>query len=344
MNSNNKRVTIYDLAKELNVSASYISKALNNHPLVSLKMREKVQEKAIELKYKHNSYAANLRKGISRTIGVVVPQINSFFSEAIAGIEEVCSNQDYGLVICRSHDSYENECRALDTLMRQNVDCILISIATETYSGEHLQNIINNGIPVIQFDRFVGNFNAFRVVNNNEEMAYLAVKHLINKGYKKIVYLGGTEVLTIYRLRKEGYLRALKEANLSISTDLIFDNAFSEKNTIDITIQLLSSNTPPDAFFTGSDYAALNVLQVADNLNINVPNELGIIGSGNDILTRFTKPRLSAIDQKSMELGRKAANLYFEILAKGKNKEKITGKEEIVLGDILTRESTAKNQ
>lgn len=344
MNSFGKRITIYDLAKELNVSPSYVSKALNNHPSVSVKMVEKVQKKAIELKYKHNSYAANLRKGVSRTIGVVVPQINkSFFSEAIAGVEEVCSKQNYGLVICQSHDSYQNECRALDTLIRQNVDCILISIAQDTYTSTHLQNIINNDIPVIQFDRFIENFNASKVINNNEEMSYLAVKHLIDKGYRQIAHIGGTERLSIYKLRKEGYLRALKEANLPISNNLIFDNAFSDKSTIEIASQLLLSKTPPDAFFTGSDHAALNILQVADDMGINIPNELGVIGSGNDILTKITKPKLSAIDQKSMELGRRAANLYFEMLSNKEEKGTITIREEIVLAEIITRESTAKN-
>lgn len=136
----NKRITIYDLAKELGVSASYISKALNGHPSINDKIKVKVRKKANELNYKYNSHAANLRRGFSKTIGVIVPHINqSFFSEAIAGIEEVCFENGHSLIICQSHESFEQECIAIDTLIHQNVDCILISVAAETRSSFHLE-------------------------------------------------------------------------------------------------------------------------------------------------------------------------------------------------------------
>ena len=127
-----KRITIYDLAKELGVSASYVSRALNNHPSISEKVKEKVRKKAAELNYKHNSHAANLRQGSSKTIGVIVPHINqNFFSEAIAGIEEVCFENNHSLIICQSHELFKQECLAIDTLIHQNVDCILISVSAE---------------------------------------------------------------------------------------------------------------------------------------------------------------------------------------------------------------------
>lgn len=342
MDNKSKRITIYDIAKELSVSPSYVSKALNNHPLVSDDMKEKVKQKALALKYKQNSYAANLRKGISRTIGVIVPQINkSFFSDAIAGIEEVCSKENYGLVICQSHDSYTTECKALDTLVRQNVDCILISISKETINGEHIKNIINNGTPVIQFDRFIDGLDSYRVINDNENMSYIAVKHLIEQGYNKIAYIGGDGNLSIYRLREKGYIKALLETNKPIENDLILYNAFSEKEMSESVIELLSSENPPDAFLTGSDHSALLILQIANNMGIKVPESLGIIGSGNDILTQYSKPSLSAIDQKSMELGRKAASIYFNYISK-KNDNHIITKEEIITADIQIRESTLK--
>lgn len=337
---NNKRVTIYDLAKAINLSPSYISKALNNHPSVGDKMKEKVRKAAKDLNYKHNSYAANLRMGISKTIGVIVPHINkSFFSELIAGIEEICFEHDYGLIICQSQESYEKECRAIDTLIRQNVDGILISVSAETNSSEHLQNIINHDTILIQIDRFIENFNSYKVTNDNEKLAYNATMHLINQGYQNIVFLGWTEQLTIDQLRKRGYLQAMKTSGL---TSHIYDNAIQKDRTKEIITLLLSSNTPPDAFLTFSDEQALCVLQVANSLGIKVPQELGIIGSGNDILTEITTPTLSAVNQKSIEIGRKAANLYFEILA-GKNDNPVEIKEEIIQAEIIGRESTAKN-
>ena len=337
---NRKRVTIYDLAKAMGLSPSYISKALNDYPMINIKMKEKIQMTAQKLNYKHNSYAANLRKGISRTIGVIVPNINKkFFSEIISGIENVCFENDYGLIICQSQESFEKECKAIETLIRQNVDCIMISITAETQSTEYLQNIINNDIILIQFDRYIENFNTFKVLNDNEFMAYEATRHLISKGYRKIAFLGWVEQLTINKLRIGGYLRALKESNLP---SLIFDNAIQKERTAEVATKLLKSIEPPDAFVTFADHQALIVLQVAKSLGIEVPEQLGIIGSGNDSLTEITTPTLSTIDQKSIDLGKQAADLYFEILSKKLSKKTIIITEKIVPAGIICRESTMK--
>src|SRR3954466_5065060 len=151
-----KRITIYDLAKELGISASYVSRALNNHPLISEKVKEKIKKKALELNYKHNSHAANLRQGSSKIIGVIVPHINqSFFSDAIAGMEEICFLNNYSLIICQSHESFKQECKAIDTLIHQNVDCILISVSAETKSASHLLAVKKSNISLIQFDRYI---------------------------------------------------------------------------------------------------------------------------------------------------------------------------------------------
>ena len=152
----NKRVTIYDLAKELGISASYISKALNNHPAISEKVKESVKKKALELNYRHNSHAANLRQGSSKTIGVIVPHIDQrFFSEAIAGIEETCFANNHSLIICQSHESFKQECMAVDTLIHQNVDCVIISVSAETQSATYLEAVKKNRIEIIQFDRSI---------------------------------------------------------------------------------------------------------------------------------------------------------------------------------------------
>ena len=212
-----KRTTIYHIAEQLGMSASYVSRALNEHPAVSKKIVEKVKKKASELHYKQNSQAANLRHGLSKTMGVIVPHIDqNFFSEAIAGIEEACSENNYSLIICQSHESYKQECMAIETLIHQNVDCILISISAETQSGEYLETIHNHNIELIQFDRCLDSIKSYKVLNNNKEASYLAVKNLIKEKYKMIAFLGGPEHLTMYQHRKQGYLQAIKEANLSI--------------------------------------------------------------------------------------------------------------------------------
>ncbi|NII28377.1 LacI family transcriptional regulator [Pseudoflavitalea sp. X16] len=313
-----KRVTIYDIAKELGMSASYVSRALNDHPVVSSKIKEKVKKKAKELNYKHNSHAANLRQGSTRTIGVIIPQINQgFFSEAIAGIEEACYENKYSLIICQSHESFQQECKAIETLIHQNVDCILISISAETKSAAHLEAIRENHIDVIQFDRFTDDLDGFKVINDNQEAAYAIVKHLVKEGYRKIAFIGGPENLTTFRNRKEGFIRGIKEAKLSIPYNYIVENAFTKEETTRVVTELLKSGERPDAFVTVADHQSLAILQAAEALNIKVPEQLGIAGFANEFFTEMIAPSLSTTDQKSKELGKQAANLFFNKGLKG---------------------------
>jgi len=346
-----KRVTIYDLAKELGISPSYISKALNNHPSISTKIKQVVQSKAAELNYKQNSHAANLRQGSSKTIGVIVPHINqSFFSEAIAGIEEVCFENKHGLIICQSHESFKQECLAIDTLIHQNVDCILISISAETLSTAHLQTIKNNNIRLIQFDRYSEGLDSYIVSNDNEEASYSAVNNLIKQGYKKIAFTGGPEHLGVFKKRKEGYLRAISEAELIIPYNYVVSDVLSKEKAMKVAMKLLSLKEPPDAFFAVSDHQSLGILQVAESLNIKVPQQLGIFGFANEAFTEIIKPSLSSVDQNSKELGRHAANVYFEKILKNKigrvNKREVrqseANKNEVIKSEIIARQSSIR--
>lgn len=344
-----KRVTIYDLAKELGISASYISKALNNHPSISEKIKLAVKKKAAELNYKQNTHAANLRQGLSKTIGVIVPHIDQrFFSEAIAGVEEVCFKNNHGLIICQSHESFEKECLAIDTLIHQNVDCILISISAETQSSTHLQTIRENNIDLIQFDRYMDDLDSYKVSNDNEEASYSVVRTLIEQGYKKLAFIGGPDHLAIFKKRKEGYLKAIKEAELVIPYNFIVSDSLSKEKAFKVAMELLTFKEPPDAFFTVSDHQSLGVLEATESLNIKVPEQVGIFGFANEAFTELIRPSLSSVDQKSKELGRYAANVYFEKILKYKsskgvkketNKKDLT-KSEVIKSEIIARQSS----
>jgi len=339
---NNKRVTIYDIAKELGISASYISKALNNHPTISEKVRETVKKKALELNYKQNSHAANLRQGSSKTIGVIVPHINqSFFSEAIAGIEEVCFEHNHGLIICQSHEFFKQECKAIDTLIHQNVDCILISVSAETLSASHLETIKKNKIQLIQFDRCIDTLDSYKVLNDNKEASYSVVKNLINEGYTKIAFLGGPEHLTVFKNRKEGYLRAIKEAGLIIPYNYIVDDVLYSKKASEAAEEILSLKEPPDAFFTVSDHQSLEVFKIAESMGIMIPEQLGIFGFANEDFGEIIKPALSSVDQRSKELGKQAANLYFKKI-RNKNEDHPTDKNIIIESQIIIRQSSVR--
>lgn len=341
---NGKRVTIYDIAEQLGMSASYVSRALNNHPAVSEKIKELVKKKAVELNYKHNSHAANLRQGSSKTIGVIVPHINqSFFSEAIAGIEEVCFENNYSLIICQSHESYEKESIAIETLIHQNVDCILISISAETVSATLLEEVGNHQINLVQFDRCIDAVEGYKVVNDNEDASYRAVKSLIKEGYKKIAFIGGPDHLTVFKDRKAGYLKAIREGKLNIPAHFIVDNALYTERSTKVAAELLALDERPDAICTVSDHQSLNVLHVANSLKIKVPDQLGIFGFANEDFTELINPTLSSIDQNSKELGKLSANLYFKNILKG-NKEVNTSGKEIIKSDIIIRQSSQRTK
>src|SRR5476651_2910153 len=227
---NKKRTTIYDIAEKLNIAASSVSRALNNSNHVNEATKKLVLKMADELNYKRNTLASNLRKGQSKTIGVVVPFINqNFFSNVIAGIEEATYQKGYNLIICQSNESHEKEIQCVNTLMNQHVDCIVISVCVEGDNYDHLQNVIDHGVQLIQFDRVIDELETLKVINDNEQASMEAITHLIEQGYKRIALLEGPQTLNIFMQRKMGYLKALKKFNIPIEDELIIENAWTKE-------------------------------------------------------------------------------------------------------------------
>ncbi len=309
-----KRTTIYDIAKKLNLNASSVSRALSNNSNVSEATRKLILETAKELNYKQNSLASNLRKGENQTIGVVVPRINqNFFSNVIAGLEEVTYQKGYNLIICQSNESYEREVKCVNTLINQHVSCIIISISADFEQSEHLKSIKEHNIQLIQFDRVADDLDTFKVLNDTEQASMEAVSHMIEQGYKRIALLEGPQNLNIFRQRKAGYLAALKKHDIPVVQELIRENAWTRELGAEATKKLLSLPEPPDAIFAStSDFAALGVLDVAQNKGIKVPEELGICGYSNESFTEITNPPITSIDQFSVSMGKTIANLYFQ--------------------------------
>ena len=316
---NQKRTTIYDIAKKLNLNASSVSRALTNGMNVSEATRELILKTAKELNYKQNSLASNLRKGQNQTIGVVVPRINqNFFADVIAGIEEITYQEGYNLIICQSNESYEREVKCINTLVNQHVSCIIISISADFEDDQHLKNVMDQGIRLIQFDRVADELDTFKVLNDNEQVSMEAVSHLIEQGYKRIALLEGPQNLNIFRQRKAGYLAALKKYNYPVIPELIKENAWTKALGAEATLSLLNLPDRPDAIFAStSDFSALGVLEVATKMGLNVPDELGICGYSNEAFTEITSPSITTIDQYSMSMGKTIANLYFQEMLSG---------------------------
>ena len=309
-----KRTTIYDIAQRLDLAASSVSRALNNSNKVNAVTKALVLKTAAEMNYQQNVMASNLRKGKNSTIGVVVPRINQYyFSNIIAGIEEVTYKNGYNLIICQSNELHSREVDCIQELINQHVSCIFISISAEPGSCDHLKQVLEHQIPLIQFDRVVDELDTFKVINDNEQISYEAVKHLIKQGYERIALLEGPQQLDIFRQRKNGYLRALKEYGFPLLNELMYENAWTKELGADATAELLGLAHPPDAIFAStSDFSALGVLQAATERGILIPGDLGICGYSNEPFTEITTPSITTIDQYSVSMGKTIANLYFQ--------------------------------
>ncbi|TSD67265.1 LacI family transcriptional regulator [Inquilinus sp. KBS0705] len=338
-----KRTTIYDIAAKLNIAPSSVSRALSNSGTVKESTRKLILKTAEELNYKMNTLASNLRKGKSKTIGVVVPRINqNFFANVIAGIEEASYIQGYNLIICQSNESYDKEVQCVNTLINQHVDCIVISISVETTDYKHLQNIVDHRIELIQFDRVTDELETLKVINDNQQASYEAVDHLITEGYKRIALLEGPQNLNIFKQRKQGYLDALRKNNIAIAEDIILANAWTKELGADATRRLLNLPNPPDAIFAStSDFSALGVLEVATAMHIKVPAQLGVCGYSNEDFTEITSPSITTIDQFSIYMGKTIANLYFDEM---KNTDvSVVPKTISIKPKLIVRSSTLKS-
>jgi LacI family transcriptional regulator len=226
-------------------------------------------------------------------------------------------------------------------LIHQNVDCILISVAAETHTSSHLEHIQKNNIELIQFDRCFDKLKSYKVLNDNKDVSYNVVKNLVKEGYRKIAFLGGPHHLAIFKNRKEGYLKAIKEAGLIIPYDFVVEDVLAKEKAAESATELLKLKDPPDAFFTVSDHQSLGILQVAASLGIKVPDQLGIFGFANEMFTEIISPALSSVDQKSKELGKHAARIYFENILKGQSVT-FKEKEEIIKSEIIIRQSSIR--
>ncbi len=336
-----KRTTIYDIAKALNLTPSTVSRGLNNHSFISDATKQLIKEKAIELNYKINAHAYNLRTGGSKTLGVIVPKINlTFFSNIIAGIEEVANLNQHTLIICQSNDDFQKELDCINTLIHQNVACIMMSLAATSPNGEHLAEILQHQIPLIQFDRVSEDVATHKVINNNEIGIIEAVAHLKSRGCTKFAHIAGPQHLNIYKERKDAFIKALQMHDLEVHNDWIILDSYSKEKAKIAVENMLMQTEKPDAIIASADFLTLAVLEAANECNIAIPNQLAVCGYSNEIYTELTKPSISSINQFSLEMGKAVANVYFDSLQHSTDKK--TPKTVVIEPQLIIRESTLR--
>ena len=332
-------VTIKDIARELGISPSTVSRALKDHFEISEETKKAVREVAEKLNYQPNSLALSLRYSKSNTIGVIIPEIvHFFFSTVISGIEDIAHSRGYNVIITQSNESMEREMANLQTLFNNRVDGVLISISKETNKYTHLESVIQKGLPLVFFDRVAHGLKCSKVTVDDFMGGYQATQHLIQQGYKKIMHLGGPEYLDISHRRMEGYKKAHQEAGIEIDEDMIiFDMISNDQATQDLVFKLLTERKP-DSVFAFTDMAALTALRAAYKLGKSVPDDFGVVGFSNWQFTAFTSPSISTVEQPGFELGQHATEL---LLNQIESEEEQIKQESIVLPTaIIPRESS----
>ena len=310
-----KRVSITDLAQQLNISVSTISRALNGHSAISEATVKRVTTLAKELGYQPNSLASGLRKGRSNMLGVLVPHIDgNFFSQVVKGIEAAASKAGYHVLICQSNEDVVHERENLETLMGAQVEGIMVSLARTTRDFKHFEKARKRDVPLVFFDRILDGYDVNAVVLDDRAGGYRATRHLLEQGYRRIAHFSGPQHLNIYKLRRLGYEDALREYHLPVDEALIVVGDMKVKDGSAAMRQLLELPQPPDAVFSGSDFAAAGALQVLGERGLRVPQDVGLVGFSNELFSRLTTPMLTSIDQHCELMGRSATRLLLQIM------------------------------
>jgi len=313
-----KRVTIQDLANELNTTPSTISRALRNHPGIGEAMKEAVKKMAEKYDYQPNTIASGLRSGKSNTLGVIVPRVNrDFFSSVISAIEDVVFKAGYNVIICQTHDRVEKEKQYINTLLNGRVDGILVSLGLETKEYRHFEKVIEAGIPLIFFDRICEEMDVTKIMIDDFDGSFKAVSHLVKMGYNRIAHFSGPDFLNVYRNRKEGYIHALEKNNLKIDERMIIQNDLTIEAGKRDAERLMKMDDPPDAIFSASDYSALGALLYLKEMAYEIPGQIGVVGFSNEKFTSLIDPGLTSVDQHSDELGKYCAELFLEEVNRG---------------------------
>jgi len=335
-----KNINIKELARELKLSVSTISKALHDSHEISDKTKRLVLETAARLNYVPNPYASSLRGRKSKNIGVVIPEVaDSFFSLAINGIESVAKEKGYHVLICLTHESFENEKNILKEFQGGRVDGVLMSISGETSQSDHINDLISNGIPLIFFDRICEDVETAKITTDDFESGYKAAQHLIQQGCKKIAFLSISNSLSISNKRLEGYLQAHTDYNLKADKEQIILCTNDTKQNYIVLKQLLQQKIRPDGIVASVEKLTTPVYKVCFDLKLNVPNDIKVVCFSNLETASILNPSLTTITQPAFEMGKAAAALLFNSLEKTNFD---LSKENLVIPSaLIVRDSTS---
>ena len=339
-----KNITLKEIAEKLGISITAVSKSLKNYPDVSPKTKQAVLDMVEKLNYRPNSFAVNLRTRESKTIGLIIPEVvHHFFSSVINGIIAEAEKNGYLVIILQSNESVALESKQVELLINKRVDGILISLSNESNDDEHLKNIIRNEIPLVQFDKISKLINSSKVIINDQKAAMEAVQHLINKGCKKIAHIRGPENPQNAIDRFLGYKKVLEKNGIKFDSSLVYTckNVTFEEGK-QFAKQIFEQHDDVDGIFAVTDLVAVGVINYFNEIKIDVPNQIAVIGFSNWFMSQVITPQLSSVDQPSYEMGKAAFDLLHQEMLAHKDGVPFQPKTIELSTTVVERESTMK--
>lgn len=316
------QVTIKDLASNLGLSASTISRALHDHPGIKVETKKAVLSLANELGYEPNIVARNLKAKYSSQIGIIVPEIrHDFFSKAISGIEDVAYKEGFSVIISQSNENEERERINASSLYLHRVAGLIVSLSQTTHQFDHFVNLIDKGVKIVFFDRVYEGLDTYQVVIDDYQASYNSIKYLISKGYKSIVHLAGPQVLLNCKDRYQGYKDAIMDHGLPFDEHLVVFCGMHESDGINELNSLVKRGVKFDAVFAVNDPVAIGVSITLKSLGFKIPEEVAIIGFSNNPITGYVTPSITTVEQPAYEMGKKSAETLISLIKGEKDVE-----------------------
>ncbi len=333
-----RHISLKDLARELNVSISTVSRALKDHPNISPEVKARVKKLAEEWDYRPNPLAMGLLRQNTRTIGVIVPDlVTHFFSSVISGIESYAREQGYYIIISSSYESCQKEKKCIENLLNSRVEGLIVSLSYQTKDHSHFEDLVRKGIPIVFFDRVCLSDKVSTVVADNCAAARKITHHFIESGYTKIAYIAGPEFLNICRERIEGYLLGLRDHHIELNKEYIAHCEMNPESAAVATKKLLSLPDPPDAIFGINDIVAFAAMKEIRKSGLLIPEDVGLVGFTDDYHATVVHPSLTSITHPTFEMGQTVARLFFETLEGDCTPKQVEMSTRLVVRESSTR-------
>lgn len=334
------RISLKDLAEQLGVSIATVSRALHSSPEIGKEMQEKVKALAKKLNYRPNPFAQSLRSEAPRIIGVVVPNlVTHYYAAVLDGIETEARKAGYSVISANSHESKEDETRAIDNFNSLHVEGIIACLAQDTTDYSHFEEISKTGIPLVFFGRTCLSEQFSCVTANGDEAAQQATQHLIDTGSRRIAFIGGPNHLDMVRRRKHGYLEALRENRIPIERDLVICDRIDYDVALQAATQMLQSDKRPDAILAFNDIITFAAFSAIKQLHLRIPDDVALIGFTDDEHASYVTPRLSTIKDQSGLMGQTACQLLLRHIAGDTKVYRKIVPQRIVIGETSAKHS-----